>query len=554
LIRRARLRGKDFMEMHFATVWEHIADTVPERIALVHGDTRRSWREYDERAARFAAALAAAGLQPDSKVGLYLYNGNEYLEAQYGAFKQRAVPVNVNYRYLDAELWYLLDNADAEALVFHSSLGDRVERVRHRLPKLKLLVEVDDGGPALDGVARYEELLAAHEPAPRMVRDEADIYMLYTGGTTGMPKGVMYPIGSMTASFILRGCVLYGLPVTVERPEDIATLVPRLAAEGGTPVCITACPLMHGTGVWLGAFITHAMGGTLVTLAGRSFDGHAVWATARRERASHLVIVGDAFAKPLIRALDEAAARGEPHDTSAVRCMISSGVMWTAEVKEALLERVPRLRLVDTMGSTEGAMGASISERGAASATARFIVNPTTRVFTEDGREVAPGSGEAGLVAAGGNVPLGYYKDPEKSARTFRVIDGERYAFPGDWAMVEADGTLTLLGRGSQCINTGGEKVYPEEVEEAVKRLSGVEDCLVVGVPDETFGEAIVAVVSTAAAAAVGEAAIIAGCRSQLAHYKAPRRVVFVAAVPRAPNGKADYKTARATALGVQPG
>ncbi len=538
------------MEMHFATVWEQIADAIGDQPAVVHGDTRRTWREYEDRASRAASVLAGAGLQPDSKVGLYLYNSNEYQEAQFGAFKQRYVPVNVNYRYLDEELWYLLDNADAEALVFHSSLGDRVERVRGRLPKLKLLIEVDDGDTGrVEGAVAYEDALAGAAPAPRITRDENDVYMLYTGGTTGMPKGVMYAMGGMTEGFVVGGFPLIGLAPPTD-PQQIGPLVKSIVDAGGSlPIAIPACPLMHGTGAWLGWFITQLAGGCVVTLTGRSLDSHELWATAQREHATNIVIVGDAFAKPMIRALDEAADKGEPYDTSELKMIISSGVMWTAEVKEQLLDRIEQVVLVDAIGSTEGSMGMAVSMKGVPPATAKFNQMPTTKVFTEDGRQVVPGSGEAGLVAAGGNVPLGYYKDPEKSARTFRVIDGVRYSFPGDWAIVEADGALTLLGRGSQCINTGGEKVYPEEVEEAVKRVAGVEDCLVVGVPDEKFGEAITAVVSVAAGATVAEADIIAGCKRDLAAYKAPKRVVFVTQIPRAPNGKADYKTAKTTAV-----
>jgi fatty-acyl-CoA synthase len=288
-------------------------------------------------------------------------------------------------------------------------------------------------------------------------------------------------------------------------------------------------------------------GGTVVTLPSRSLDAHELLSTVQRHKANSITIVGDAFAKPIVRAIDEATEKGEPYDLSSLQLVISSGVMWTTEVKEALLERVPQLMLVDAIGSTEGSMGTNISMKGMTAQTARFTQNPTTKVFLEDlSREVVPGSGEVGIVAAGGMVPLGYYKDEEKSARTFKIVDGVRYSFPGDLAMVEADGSLTLLGRGSQCINTGGEKVYPEEVEEAVKRVDGIDDCLVVGVPDEKFGEAVTAVVS---GSVDDEAAIIAAVKEQLSHYKAPKRVVFVATVPRAPNGKADYKTAKQLAL-----
>ena len=532
------------MELHYATIWESIADTIPESTAVVHGDTIRTWAEYDDRAARLAAAYAAAGLGHDSKIGLYMYNGNEYLEAQYGAFKVRGVPINVNYRYLDDELWYLLDNADAEALVFHSSLAERVGQVIDRLPKLKLLIEVDDGGASrMDRAVAYDTVLATHQPMERIVRSEDDIYMLYTGGTTGMPKGVMYDMASHVGLFLRSGFPFLGQRVP-RTGEEVAPLVQAITEAGNRMIAIPCAPLMHGTGLWLGAFASHLTGGEVITLTSRTLDPHEVLRTAQARRATSLVIVGDAFAKPLVAAIDEAAARGEPYDLSSVAVILSSGVMWTTEVKEQLLERIPHVVLFDAIGSTEGSMGNQMSTRGASTETAKFTQNPTTKVFTEDGREVTPGTDEIGLVAAGGFVPIGYFKDADKTERTFRTVDGVRYAFPGDLAKVAADGTLILLGRGSQVINSGGEKIFPEEVEEAVKRVPGVLDCLVVGVDDERFGQAVTAIAATDGTP-LDEAEVVAHVKTQLARYKAPKRVVFVAEVPRAPNGKADYAAAK---------
>ena len=535
------------MEWHYATIWESLADTLGDMTAVVHGDRRFSWTEYDDRAARMAAAYAAAGLGPDSKVGLYLYNGNEYLEAHFGAFKMRGVPINVNYRYLDEELWYLLDNSDAEALVFHASLADRVERVRARLPKLKLLVEVDDDGVPgqVAGAQRYEDLIAAHSPMPRIEREESDIYMLYTGGTTGMPKGVMYDMGGMTRAFVGMGLPMVGLTPPAEA-DGIAGMVKDLIASGAGIISMPCAPLMHGTGVWLGAMIPQLGGAQVVTLQSRSLDADEILRTVQRERITNITIVGDAFSKPIIKAIDAAADAGTPYDLSSLRMIISSGVMWTAEVKEQLLDRIEQVILLDAIGSSEGSMGSSISMKGLPPSTAKFSRSPTTKVFTDDNREVAPGSDEVGLVAAGGLVPIGYFKDSEKSARTFRTIDGERYSFPGDMAMVAADGSLILLGRGSQVINSGGEKIFPEEVEEAVKRVEGVQDCLVIGLDDERFGQAVTAIASLAdGAGQLDEATVIAAVKQDLAAYKAPKRVVFVSQVPRAPNGKADYKAAK---------
>jgi acyl-CoA synthetase (AMP-forming)/AMP-acid ligase II len=530
------------VETHYATLWEAIADRVGDREALVCGDSRRTWSEYDERASRLASAFAGAGLGPGSKLGLYLWNSNEYLEAQFAAFKSRAVPININYRYLDDELLYLLDNSDAEALVFHTSLGDRVARVMERAPGVKLWIEVDDGGESVPGAIAFEELVAGHDPAPRIRRSADDVYMLYTGGTTGLPKGVMYDTGGMLQGFISIGFPIFGLgvPEVHEVPDLVAGLWER--EQGVTS--IPACPLMHGTGMWLGAMIPHCAGARVVSLASRSFDAHELWRVAQRERASQIVIVGDAFARPMLRALEEAREQGRAYDPSSVRFLISSGVMWTSEVKQQLLDWNDFV-LVDAMGSTEGSMGTQITTRGNVGETARFAMNPTTRVFTEDGRPVQPGSGEAGMVAAGGMVPIGYYKDEAKSAATFRSIDGVRYSFPGDWAVVEADGSLTLLGRGSNCINTAGEKVYPEEVEEVVKLHPDVIDCLVVGVADEKFGQRVTGVASLRPGSDVDASALREFTRSRLAAYKVPKQLFVVDEVRRAPNGKADYQWAR---------
>ena len=537
------------MEKQFATIWESIADSIGDSPAVTQGTVTRTWSEYDQRAARIASALVDAGLQPQSKVGLYLYNSNEYLEAQFATFKFRGVPVNVNYRYLDEELLYLLDNSDAEALFFHSSLGDRVARVVDRLPKLKLLVEVsDDGEHHVVSAVPYNTLVADYDPMPRITRDEDDIYMLYTGGTTGMPKGVMYQMGSLAEGFVNGGLAFIGMTPPSEFSQLTKT-VRDAHANGIRPITIPGCPIMHGTGMWIGAMMPQSGGAHVVTLQKRSFDAHELFQVIQDKKATLAVVVGDSFVKPMIRALDEATAKGTSYDASSLKMIASSGVMWTSEVKEALLERIEHVVLLDAMGSSEGSMGTSISMKGVPPKTAKFAVAPTTKVFTEDDREVQPGSGEIGKVAAGGAVPIGYYKDPEKSSKTFRTINGVRYSFPGDMATVEADGSLTLLGRGSQVINSAGEKIFPEEVEEAVKRVDGVLDCLVVGIDDEKFGQAVTAVASLSPGAKVEEATIIANVKTQLAGYKAPKRVIFVTQIPRAPNGKADYKTARDMAI-----
>ena len=534
------------MEAHFGAIWEAISDAIPDAPAVLHGDRRIDWRSYEQRAARLARALLDAGLGPHSKVGMYLYNSPEYCEANFAAIKIRGVPINVNYRYLDRELAYLLENADVEALVYHSSLADRVARVRAGLPKLRLLVEVDDG-PCADGsdriagAVRYEELQRSLSPAERIPPQGDEIYMLYTGGTTGMPKGVMYAMSDFTSFFLKTYPQMVGMPKLGD-PDTLPALARDLRARGAAPVSMSGPPLMHGTGCWLGMMVPHMLGGTASLLAKRGLDPVELWDTVARDRVTLLVIVGDAFARPMLRALDENPGRW---DASCLATIVSSGAMFSLEVKQGLIRHLPQLAIADVLGSTEGGMGNSIVRAGAAAGTARFRPNPTTRVFTEEGREVVPGSGEVGMVANGGMVPIGYYKDPEKTARTFRTINGVRYGFAGDMATVEGDGTITLLGRGSNCINSGGEKIFPEEVEEALKLHPAVEDALVFGVPDERFGQRVVGVASLAPGAAATFEAILADARERISSFKLPKQLLIVDRVPRAPNGKPDYPAAR---------
>ena len=534
------------MKWCFAEIFETVANLVPDNVALINGETRRTWREYEDRAARIASALVAAGLGPDSKVGLYGYNSNEYLEAQFGVFKARAVPVNVNYRYVEHELLYLLENADAEAIVFDAQFAPRLVAIRDQLPKLKLFIQIDDGsGEHLPGSVDFEAVVAGHDRLAPQAHSEDDIYMLYTGGTTGMPKGVMYRQGDFTPGLAAAGLG----PDAPRTVEGLTAGIQALQAEGATPVSLAACPLMHGTGLWLGVFIGHFLGGTAVTFRNEHFDPHALWRLIAKERVTSVAIVGDAFAKPMLSALKEAQAAGSPYDLSSLKQIISSGVMFSTEVKRGLLAFAD-IAILDAMGSTEGSMGSSVVSRELPPGeTARFAKNPTTKVFNERDEEVRPGSDEIGMIANGGFAPIGYYKDPEKSARTFRVVAGQRYSFPGDFAKVAADGSLILLGRGSVCINTGGEKVFPEEVEEALKADDSVWDALVVGVPDERFGERVTAVVSARSGCSIDEAALIAFARKRLAGYKMPRRLIVVDTVRRAANGKADYKWAKDTAL-----
>jgi len=541
------------MQWNFAAIWEVIAEVVPDAPALIEGKVRRTWRDYEARAARIAAGLLAAGLEPDAKVGFYAFNSAAYLESHFGALKARTVPVNVNYRYAEQELLYLLDNADAEALLFDAQFADRVAAIRDGLPKLKLLIEIDDGsGAHLDGAVRLEDLIKTHPAAARRSDyAEDDIYMMYTGGTTGMPKGVMYRQGDFSR-FFLDGFAARGLPRPETRAELVAA-VRAVEAAGLAPKGVPACPLMHPAAM-VGAMGAHQLGGCVVVFRNEHFDPAALWDLVAREGVTDITIVGDAFARPMLKALEAAAADGRPFDVSSLKQIRSSGVMFSREVKTGLLAFAD-ISIVDAMGATEGAMASTTTSRASPPGeTAKFIANPGTKVFDEDDREILPGSDKIGRIANGGFTPVGYYKDPVKTAATFREIDGRRYSFPGDFAKIAADGALILLGRGSNCINTGGEKVFPEEVEEALKAHPDVEDCLVVGVPDERFGERVTAVLAATRGRTADPAALTQFVRSRIASYKAPREIVFVDEVRRGPNGKADYGWAKAFVRGGRAG
>jgi 3-oxocholest-4-en-26-oate---CoA ligase len=380
---------------------------------------------------------------------------------------------------------------------------------------------------------------------PRIERSGDDLYLLYTGGTTGMPKGVMWRNEDLFGVLAEGAYPLVG-KVRPDRSVDTGAIAKELVDAGANRVHLPASPLMHGTGGF-SSFQAMFLGAAIVTLVGRHFDPHEMWSTVQRERVTQMAIVGDAFAKPMLAALEEAEQKGEPYDLSSLELIISSGVMWTAEVKHALMQR-GRFICLDSLGSSEGVgFAGSISTPGGEQKTARFTIGPRTKVFDLDGKEVTPGSGEIGRLSVGGHIPVGYYKDETKSDATFLLIDGKRWSVPGDFASVEADGTITLLGRGSVVINSGGEKIFPEEIEEAVKLHPAVADCLVVGVPDERFGETVAAVVSLHRDATATPSELSAAMES-LARYKRPRQFVIVPEVVRGPNGKADYKWAKQTA------
>jgi 3-oxocholest-4-en-26-oate---CoA ligase len=536
----------------YANVWEPIAAAIPDRPAQIQGDRVQTWAQFDRRANALGRHFIDLGLTRQSKVGAYLFNCPEYLETYYAAFKAALAPVNTNYRYVADELIYLFDNADAEAVVFHASFAPTVDAIRGRLPKVRAWIAVAEPGHPVPPFAEdYDAIVAASEGQvlPPWGRSNDDLLILYTGGTTGMPKGVMWRQEDLF--FVLGGAgnFFLGTP-PASHPEEAAARVLAAIAAGdqvsGPQTTLAAAPLMHGTSQFT-AIIGLTAGGAVASLPSRGhFDANEVWSEVERLKVNAISIVGMAFAQPMLAALD---ANPDRWDLTSLRRIGSSGTVWSMENKQGLLGHLPGCQIFDSLGSSEAVgMGASASGADATAETAKFMVTPNSACFTEDGRRVEPGSGERGMLAVSGYLPVGYYKDPEKTERTFKIFEGRRWSVPGDWATVEADGSLRLLGRGSQVINTGGEKVFPEEVEEAIKRYPGVVDAAVVGVPDPRFGERICAVVDVGDAAAPSLAELAEHVRQSLARYKAPRELV-IAPIQRAANGKLDYKAVRAEAL-----
>jgi 3-oxocholest-4-en-26-oate---CoA ligase len=523
---------------NYGDIFEIVASAASDRPCHITSDRVVTWGEFDRRTNALAADLLAAGLGQQAKVAAYLYNGPEYLETYVAAFKSGLVPVNTNYRYGPEEIVYLFDNADAEAVVFHASFAELLDPIRARLPKvLRWYVVADDSGAAPEWAVPYEDVVSqdAGPVTPPWGRSGDDLLLLYTGGTTGMPKGVMWRHDDLFQVLGGGGQAMLGIPPV----EELDELRRRIEAVAAGPTTLIACPLMHGTGQFT-AFVTMAMGGAIVTLPSRRLDFEELWDVAELRRVNSIVIVGQAFAGPMLEALE---ARPGERDLSSVGLITSSGVMWSQENKDGLLRHLPHVILFDSYGSSEAVgLGGSVSVGGSAAKTAKFQLGPMCAVFTEDGRRVDAGSGEQGMVAISGFIPLGYYKDEVKSAQTFRVFEGRRWSVPGDWAEVQEDGTLHLLGRGSVCINTGGEKVFPEEVEEALKTHPGVRDVVAVGVPDPRFGEAICVVIETEGSASPSLEELADHVKARLAAYKAPRHLVVVDTIGRAPNGKVDYK------------
>jgi len=542
------------MEFNVAEISEAIAAAIPARESIVFRDRRFTWTDFNTRTRRLGNYLLSRGLgchqeraelqnfeSGQDHVGLYLYNGNEYLEGMVGGYKARVAPFNVNYRYVDDELIYLLNDADARGLIYHARFAPNVARIRDQLPNLDVLIQVaDDSGHALlPGAVNYEDALLQSSPErPPVAWSPDDLYILYTGGTTGMPKGVLW-----RQEDIFFGA-LGGHPLGGEKFPSVEAVVEM--AKFGNLRALPAPPFMHGASHWM-AFTCMHQGGTIVIQdQTERLDPDDIWSTIEREKVTFLTIVGDAFGRPLLDQLNQ-----KQYDLSEFRVLLSGGAILTPAMKDAFLEKIPHLMLIDGFGASEtGGHGSQVTMAGAKATTGNFRMNDQTLVLKEDLSGVLPpGSPESGWLARTGHVPLGYFKDAEKTVKTFPVISGRRYAVPGDHARIEADGTIIVLGRGSVSINSGGEKIYPEEVEKALKHHPSVYDAVVVGTPNERFGQQVTAVVQARQGEVPTPEELIEFAARHLARYKLPRAIIFVDEMVRSPAGKADYRWARGIAL-----
>lgn len=564
------------LDVSFGTVWEGIADALPEAVALRTPSETITYGEFERRAARLAAAMRRAGAGPGSTVACYLFNGPPYLETVFAAFKIGAVPVNANYRYRGAELTELLTDADVEVVVHAEALTDAVRHAAERVPSLRLLIPVGDGpppGPGAPGdsggpdapgpdpgtiapadhraepsggpsVLPYAGLLRDHPPLPRQDRPGSDRLFMYTGGTTGRPKGVIWELGELLHGFSFATYGALGKPVPTTLRAAVDTAV-ELYREDTKRVCLPAVPLMHGTGLF-NTFGTLLTAGEVVFTGTPALDPAAVWRTVARHRVTTLLIAGNAVAGPLVEELLAAESAASPHDLSSLRTLISSGTTFTDDLKAVLHEHAD-LVIYDGLAASEGGPFAFAVTTGPADLPSRFRPTPDTLVLDAEGEPRPPGDPRPGVLAFGGALPLGYHEDPQRTASTYRHLHGGRYVVVGDYVLHRTDGSLHFLGRGSAVINTGGEKVYPGEVEEAVLAHPAVRDAAVIGEPDPRWGERVAVVLTLVPGAGpLRLEELQKWLRPRVAGYKLPRRMAVVPDLPRTPTGKVEVSHVRA--------
>ncbi len=548
------------VQENFATVLETVADVRADHTAVTHGDRSVTWRQLDGRSSRLAGFLAARGIGADARVAIALYNGIEYLESVFALLKLRAIPVNVNYRYQSDEMRHLFDNAQVSAIIFDASLAERVAAAQPSPPTVRTLPQVGDAAaptvrtlvqvgdadvPPGTPVSVYEQVVAGTEPLPRTAR-EVGRWLMYTGGTTGKPKGVMVTHAWLYPVVSANGFVLIGEKVP-DSLDALRTTTERLSARGDAIVCLPAPPLMHATGMYtsLGALLAS---GRVVYLTQRSYDADELARAVPAQHVDTVSIVGDVFALPLADALDRAARDGHPYDVSSLRRILSVGVTWSADVKRRLLAHGDFVCRDLVAASEGGPFAISETRRGDSATTSRFTLMPGARVIDDSGRDVIPGSGQVGALVAPTDDEIAYLGDAAKTAETFRTFGGRRWVMTGDLASVAADGSITFHGRGSRIINTGGEKVFAEEVEQVLIEHPGVRDALVVGVSDPRWGHRVTAVVAPEGDPGPTVDALVAHVAGRLADYKKPRAIVFVPEIRRSPSGKADLRWAQAAA------
>ncbi len=543
------------MEFNLAQLQEAIAAAIPERECLVFRDRRLTWRDLNDRTRRLGNYLLSRGLgvraqreglsgweSGQDHLALYLYNTNEYLEGMLGGYKARVAPFNVNYRYVEEELVYLLQDAKSRGIIFHASFAPMLQKVLPELPDVDVLLQVEDmsGHDLLAGAVDYEAALASASPErPEVDWSPDDLYILYTGGTTGMPKGVLWRQADIYVAS------MGGRRSDGSEPASLEEIVSR--AKKGSRRAMPTAPLMHGAAHWAAFNAMHSGNVNVLQSQNKHLDPDDVLGTAEREKVDLMLIVGDAFARPLLDQMRE-----KTYDLRSLGILISGGAPLNAGLKQQLLERLPRLTIIDAVGSSEtGSQAQNVSTSSSGATTGTFSLGPGACVLSENlRRKLAPGDDEIGWFAQSGRVPLGYFGDRAKTERTFPVVDGTRYSVPGDRARLREDGILELLGRDSVTITSGGEKIFAEEVEHALKQHPSVYDAIVCGRPSERWGNEVVAIVHLRDGSAATEADLREECAQHIARYKLPKAFIFRDEIVRSPSGKADYRWAKEQALG----
>ena len=534
------------MEFNAADIFEGVVDRVPDREAIVHGSTRLTYKELDARSNKAANALKKLGIKKGSHVGIYAFNCVEWLEIMLGAYKLCAIPININYRYVEEELKYLIENADMEAIFYHKQFSKKLQNIKGQLPLLKSFICINDHSDnenVIEESFDFESLIINEDESRLKVRRSGDDqYILYTGGTTGMPKGVVWRMEDVLMT--LGGGIDAVTGEKYKTPEEFAD-----KCFQDQTIALALAPFMHGGAQWQ-SFNAFFSGWKLIINDQISFDADYIWEVVAKEKVMNLTIMGDAMGRPLCDALPKAIDKGL--DLSSLFVLSSTASVFSATIKDTILEFLPNLFLIDAVGSSEtGATGVNIHTKDGklkdSGGGPKFTKPEFSEILNLDTKEIIPPSDTQtiGYLARKGHVPLAYYKDEEKSKKTFIEVNGERYSIPGDMAKYEADGQMTLLGRGSVSINSGGEKIFPEEVEMALKAHPNIFDCLVVGVKDDRWGQKVVAVIQRREDIEMSLEEIKEVASKYIASYKMPKAIVFSELIERAPSGKPNYQWAQ---------